>query len=147
MKEPKKATLVYANLYRFGVHFEDAYVVATFAIKVCVFTCTVVCVYNVLMFNLPPLPYLLMPLTVAACVVVFVYILIPLCSLNTISGECIKSGKAEAMTKLDCKVWMSIRPIRMAIGPFYTLDKSTILLYFDFVLMNVINIILFFPAE
>jgi len=143
-----EATKLYAAINHFGVQFQDSYSMVTISIKICIFTCSVVPVYNALMFNLPPVEYLLMPVTFSASLVIFVYVVIPLSDLNTASLACILKQRGKALgVPLERISWNSFRPIRMTIGPFYKLDRSIVLTYFDFVLIHVINILLLFPKE
>lgn len=83
-----------------------------------------------------------MPLTVAACVNMFTYILIPLSHINTKSNLCILKQKRKTQRGLERANWRYFRPIQMQIGPFYSLKRSTVLTYFDFIVMNVIDILL-----
>lgn len=147
MADKIKATQLYYQLYRFANEFEDTYLLAILSLKACIFLCAVIALYNTLMFNLPPLPYMLMPLTVLACIICYVYALIPLCQLNTISMTCLKKWKAKTRRDKECSDWKSFRPLRIRIAFIYTLKRSTVLMYFDFIAMNIINILLFFPPD
>jgi len=85
--------------------------------------------------------------TAAACIAVFIYILIPLCRLNTISTECTRKRQGNGRTPWQRAHWNSFIPIEISIGPFYTLKINVVLFHFDFIFMNVINLFLFSPGD
>lgn len=139
----KEALVLYKSVQDFETKFVSAWISGVIYVKIIVFTCIVFCVYNTIISDLPLLPYLLMPLTVVANSIVYVFIFPSLCSLYDLSGKCLeKWKKCPTRSKDQQKEWRSFRPILVPVGPFYNLSSLNILTFFDLILISVINIIL-----
>jgi len=116
--------------------------------KIVLFTCIVICVYNTITCNLPLLPFLLMPLTVIANATVYIFFFPALCGLYDHSKECIRKWMfRESQSTLDKREWSSFRPVTVTVGPFYKLDNLTVLSFFELILGSVINVIMLAPSD
>jgi len=148
MRKSGIAIEAYKTVHDFGSRFSDAMYLAVIFMKIVLFSCIVVCVYNTITCDLPLLPFLLMPLTVVACSTVYIFVFPRLCGLYDDSFECIMKWKVVVdQTAHDRKQWNSFRPITLIVGPFYKLENLTVLTFFDLILGSVISLILCFPAD
>ena len=102
----REAIEFYKSVQKFGNTFSDTFILGAMFLKIILFTCLVLCVYNTIICNLPLLPYLLMPLTVIACSTVYIFCFPPLCGLYEHSKECIRKWRSDIdQSTQDRKEW------------------------------------------
>jgi len=147
-RQSGSAIEAYKTVQDFGSRYSDAMYLAVIFMKIVLFSCIVICVYNTIICDLPLLPFLLMPLTVIACSTVYIFVFPPLCGLYDDSLECIMKWKLVVdQTAHDRREWKSFRPITLFVGSFYKLDNLTVLTFFDLIMGSVINLVLCFPPD
>jgi ABC-type multidrug transport system permease subunit len=106
-------------------------------------------VYNTSQMSLPPVPYMLMPLTIVAGTIFFLCCYPPMGFFHATSEECLHHWCHKARTSFKMKVlilmyrktWLSLPPIGIWVGPFYVIRQKTVLVFFSVVAYYVMTLL------